>query len=138
GGGMGGRNELRKSGRRRRAGLWLGIVLAFGPGFGPGFGPAAARAEELRPPARPAPPAAAKPADPVAAAALFAMPEVTAETRAALGSVPEGDLAAAAAALDGLVARHPEVGAVYANRAGLAMLQGDRAGALMLLEAAGA
>ena len=133
---MGGRNELRKSGRRRRAGLWLGIALAFGGAFGAPFGTPFGTAEEVRPPARPAPPAAAPSADPVAAASLFAMPQVTAETRAALGGVPEGDLGAAAAALDGLVARHPEVGAVNANPAGLAMLQGDRAGALALLEAA--
>ena len=128
---MGGRNGFRESVGRRRAGLWLGLLLAFGT--------ATAGADEVRPPARPAPPAAAAPsADPVAAAALFAMPQVTAETRAALGSVPEGDLAAAAAALDALVARHPEVGAVYANRAGLAMLQGDPQAALALLEAAAA
>ena len=127
---MGGRNGFRESVGRRRAGLWLGLLLAFGT--------ATAGADEVRPPARPAPPAAAPSADPVAAAALFAMPQVTAETRAALGSVPEGDLAAAAAALDALVARHPEVGAVYANRAGLAMLQGDPQAALALLEAAGA
>ena len=41
---------------------------------------------------------------------------------------PRATCAAAAAALDALVAQHPEVGAVYANRATLAMLQGDRDG----------
>ena len=66
------------------------------------------------------------------------MPGVAEETRAALGQVPEGDLAAAAAALDALVARHPEVGAVYANRAGLAMLQGEPETALALLGQAAA
>jgi hypothetical protein len=66
------------------------------------------------------------------------MPEITRETRAALAGVPEGDLAAAAAALDARVARHPEVAAVYVNRAGLAMLEGDPARAMALLGQAAA
>ena len=66
------------------------------------------------------------------------MPAVADETRAALSGLPEGDLAAAAAALDALVARHPGVGAVYANRATLAMLQGETETAMTLLQAAAA
>lgn len=81
---------------------------------------------------------AAEPPDPAAAAALFATLGVAEETRAALAGLPEGNLAAAAAALDGLVARHPEVGAVYANRAALAMLQGETETAMTLLGTAAA
>ena len=129
---MGGRNELREEVRRRGPARGrLGLLLAIGVATAGG-------ASEAPPPARPAPPAAAPAADPVAAASLFAMPQIAQETRAALGDIPEGDLAGAAAALDALVARHPEVGAVYANRAGLAMLQGDRETALTLLEEAAA
>ena len=104
----------------------------------------AAAAGEVPPPPRPAP-AAAPDAAPVSdaasdavAASLFAMPAVTGETRAALGRIPGDDLDAAAAALDALVARHPDVGVVYANRAALAMLEGDPEAAMALLETAAA
>ena len=74
----------------------------------PAAAAAAGRPARLRRPSRRPP---AEPSTRAAAAALFAMPAVAAETRAALSGLPEGDLAAAAAALDALVARHPGVGA---------------------------
>lgn len=122
---------------RPLAGAGLGVALAVLA--------ATAGASEAPPPPRPAPavdpepaPAATAPAVDPAATSLFAMPGVAEETRTALGQIPEGDLAAAAAALDALVARHPDVGAVYANRAGLAMLQGEPETALALLGQAAA
>ena len=127
-----------------RAGRWprrapiLALILAAGfvTGLVAGLVTGPAPASETPPPRPQA--AVARPVDPAAAAALFAMPAVAEETRAALAGVPEGDLTAAAAALDALVARHPGVGAVYANRAALAMLQGETETALALLEAAAA
>ena len=127
----------------RRLGYGLALLLAAGfveaAESPPPPRPQAVRPASAEPAA--AEPAAAEPApesiDP-AAAALFAMPAVATETRAALSGLPEGDLAAAAAALDALVARHPGVGAVYANRATLAMLQGETETAMTLLQTAAA
>ena len=99
-----------------RAGRWprrapiLALILAAGfvTGLVAGLVTGPAPASETPPPRPQA--EVARPVDPAAAAALFAMPAVAEETRAALAGVPEGDLAAAAAALDALVARHPGVG----------------------------
>ena len=115
---------------RRSRGLVLGAALLLAGGI--------VEASEALPPARPPAETPAPPADPAAAAALFALPGIAEETRAALSGIPEGDLAAAATALDALVARHPEVGAVYANRAALAMLQGETEAAMALLRTAAA
>jgi hypothetical protein len=81
---------------------------------------------------------AAEAVGPAEAAALFAMPAVTEAARAAFARRAAGDAAGAAAALDALIARHPGVGALRAGRAVLAMLDGDLAAALGLLEAAAA
>ena len=129
-----GLSRLRAAGRRRRRWATPGLaLLALALA-------AAAPASETAPPAlAPLPRPAVQPAEPVdpaAAAALFAIPAIADETRAALAAVAPDDLAAAAAALDALIARHPGVGSVYANRAALAMLEGDPAAALDLLEAA--
>jgi hypothetical protein len=116
----------------------LPLLLALALLVAPGATEAPAPALPAAPPPRPAP----VPEDPVAAAALFAMPAVADATRAALaGLAADGrgdDLAAAALALDRVIARHPQAGGAYANRATLAMLAGDPARALDLLEAAAA
>ncbi|MBP7002998.1 hypothetical protein [Amaricoccus sp.] len=76
------------------------------------------------------------PADPRAAAELFAMPEIADETRRALGLVEAGDPEGAAAIFDDLVARHPSLGLPRIRRAALAMMAGDPDAALAGLEAA--
>ncbi|HYN45421.1 MAG TPA: hypothetical protein VES64_01885, partial [Allosphingosinicella sp.] len=76
--------------------------------------------------------------DPAAEADLFAMPRIAEETRGALDRVRAGNLDGAARILDALVALHPDIGLLYANRATLFMLQGERQAALASLEAAGA
>ena len=58
------------------------------------------------------------------------------QTRAALGRIEAGDLAGAARILDALVALHPDLGLLHANRAALYMLQDAPASALDSLEAA--
>jgi hypothetical protein len=82
--------------------------------------------------ARPPAPAA----DPAAEAALFAMPRIAEATRIALARLQAGDLAGAAETLDALVERFPQVGLLHAQRAALAMLEGDPEAALAGLEAA--
>ena len=74
--------------------------------------------------------------DPAAEAGLFAMPRIADQTRAALGRIEAGDLAGAARILDALVALHPDLGLLHANRAALYMLQDAPASALDSLEAA--
>ena len=84
----------------------------------------------------PRPPDAASQTDPAAAAALFAMPEIATTTRAAGDRLAAGDAAGAGTLLDGLIAAHPDLGALRADRAALAMLAGDPATALDQLEEA--
>jgi hypothetical protein len=79
-----------------------------------------------------------EPVDPAAARDLFAMPQVTRATALALARLQAGDAEGAAADLDALVARHPTLGFLQANRAALAMLADDAEGALAGLEAAAA
>lgn len=86
-------------------------------------------------PPLPRPPAAV-PADPRAAADLFAMPAVAAGTRTAFALAAAGETAGAAAMLDRLVMRHPDLGAPRAGRAVLAMLEGRPETAVADLEAA--
>ncbi len=104
--------------------------------------PPGLRAQEAPPLPRPAAQAAAPAApaaaevDPAEAAALFALPRLAEETRQVLGLVQAGDLAAAAERLDAMIARHPGLGLLRANRAALAMLEGAPQAALASLEAA--
>lgn len=102
----------------------------------------AAAGAEGTPPPRPAPAAAETTPDPAAidpaAAALFAQPAIAQDLRVAVALAEAGDLAAAAAALDRLLARHPDAGEALLARAAVAMLQGDAAAALDHLEAAAA
>ena len=67
---------------------------------------------------------------------LFAMPAIAEQTRAAFGLPQAGDLAGAAAIFDRLIELHPGLGLLRADRATLAMLQGDAREALAGLEAA--
>lgn len=76
--------------------------------------------------------------NPQAEADLFAMPEVADETRRALALLDAGELDAAAAILDRLIARHPDLGLLRANRAAIAMLAKEPDLALAHLAAAGA
>jgi hypothetical protein len=64
------------------------------------------------------------------------MPEIVATTRAAGDRLAAGDAAGAGTLLDGLIAAHPDLGALRADRAALAMLAGDPATALDQLEEA--
>jgi hypothetical protein len=118
-------------------GLLAGLAaLACAPAAAPGAEPGPARR-----PAVVAPPdaaAPAEPADPEAVAELFAMPAVTEEARAAFARFAAGDVPAAAAMLDALIARHPGIGALHATRAAVAILSGDATAALDGLEAAAA
>ena len=82
----------------------------------------------------PRPPGAADRIDPRLAADLFAMPEITAATRAAAERFAIGDADSAAKILDGLIAQHPDLGALRADRAALALLAGDADTALAQLE----
>ncbi len=106
------------------------------------FAAAPAEAQEAAPAPRPtatAPDGAAEAptqADPAAEAALFALPRLAEETRALFGLIQSGDLAAAAARLDAMIAAHPGLGLLRANRAALAMLEGAPQAALSALEAA--
>ena len=130
-----GLSRLRAAARRRRTRATPGLLALLALALAS----AAAASETALPGMAPLPRPAAQPVEPVdpaAAATLFAIPAIADETRAALAAVAPDDLAAAAAALDALVARHPALGSVYANRAALAMLEGDPATALDLLEAA--
>jgi len=90
------------------------------------------------PAATPLPRPAPEPVDPAAARDRFAMPRVTRATALALARLQAGDAEGAAADLDALIARHPTLGFLQANRAALAMLAGDAEGALDRLEAAAA
>jgi hypothetical protein len=75
-------------------------------------------------------------ADPRAEADLFAMPRIAEATRAAAALAAAGDVEAATRLLDGLVAGHPDLGGLRADRAALAMLAGDAETALAELAAA--
>jgi hypothetical protein len=76
--------------------------------------------------------------DPEVEAALFAMPEIADATRRALALIEAGETAAAASIFDALIARHPGLGRLRADRAAIAMLAGDPELALAELEAAAA
>ena len=112
----------------------LGLLAAASPGQEAPAPPAPAPAPDEAPAPLPRPEAAA--VDPAVAADLFAMPAVAEATRIALGLFQSGDLPGAAAVLDGLIARHPGLGLLHANRAALAMLAGEPDAALAGLEAA--
>jgi hypothetical protein len=86
----------------------------------------------IAPRPRPAPSPEAR----ASAAQLFAMPAITDATRAALAALAAGNLAEANRLLDAQIARFPGVGELRANRAVLAMLDGDPAAAGAHLEAA--
>jgi hypothetical protein len=109
-----------------RVALSAGLALALA-----GTAPAG----EVAPLPRPLAPAAV---DPRAAADLFAMPAIAAQTRAALGLAQAGELGAAAEMLDRLVRNHPDLGGLRANRAAVAMLAGDTQAARAELAAAAA
>ena len=96
--------------------------------------PAAGQPAEAGPLPRPLPVLAA--IDPRAEADLFAMPAIAEASRAAAELAQAGDPAAAAGLLDAVIADHPDLGAVRAMRAGVAMLAGDPATALADLAAA--
>jgi hypothetical protein len=112
--------RMAKNGSRTLAALALALLAA------------AAAAGEPAPPPRPLPAAAPDPA----AAELFAMPEVAADIRLALGLAEAGELAAAAARLDARLDAHPGLGPLQAARAAVAMLAGEREATLAHLEAA--
>ena len=63
--------------------------------------------------------------EPAAAAALFAQPAIAGEMRIVLALVQAGELAAAGARLDALIARYPDLAGLQADRAALAMLAGE-------------
>ena len=96
------------------------------------------RAADDTPAPPPRPPSAADRIDPHLAADLFAMPEITAATRTAAERFAAGDADSAATILDGLIARHPDLGTLRADRAALALLAGDTETALAELEEAAA
>ena len=108
--------------------------LAFLAALTAGTGTCAAETPSPLP--RPAPISVA--ADPAAEADLFAMPEIADATRRALALIDAGDLDAAAAVFDRLIAGHPDLGLLRANRAAVAMLAGAPDLALLHLEAAAA
>jgi hypothetical protein len=87
--------------------------------------PADAAAEPAPPAAPVSAPAPAPATEPDTARDLFAMPRIIQASRAALELAQAGDLAAAAAAIDPLIAAHPGVGLLQADSALLAMLAGD-------------
>lgn len=126
-------------GRMRRPRCNAVLVLAL---LGSAPGVAAEPGPLPRPLARslavPAPLAVLAVPDPRAEAALFAMPAIAEATRRALGLLQAGDAQGAGRLLDALVLRHPDLGMLRANRAALAMLAGDTAGARAMLEAAAA
>jgi hypothetical protein len=84
----------------------------------------------------PRPVAVAAPADPQAEADLFVMPEIADETRRALALVQADDFDGAAGVFDRLIALHPDLGLLRANRAAVAMLAGSPDLARAHLEAA--
>ncbi len=88
----------------------------------------------VRPRPRPAGLAAPDPA----ARALFAMPRIAAETRRALETAEAGDTAAAAGILDALIAAHPRMGLLHANRAAIHMLADEPEAARAALRTAAA
>lgn len=83
-------------------------------------------------------PRPAAPAPDPAETAIFAMPAIVAESRAALARLRSGDLAGAARMIDGLIGNHPELASVHASRAAIAMIAGETPRALDLLERAAA
>jgi hypothetical protein len=127
------------------AGLLLGTLLGILLGALLPAVPAAQEAAQPPPAAGEVPPVAGPmprqvPAvlafDPAEAADLFAMPRIAEATRLALARVEAGAPEDAVAIVDGLIAAHPGLGLLHANRAALAMLLDDREGALAGLEAA--
>ena len=94
--------------------------------------PAQSAAEAPEPMPRPT----ATAPDPEAEADLFAMPRITEELRFALGRLQGGDLVGAMRILDDLIHRHPKLGFLHANRAALAVLNGETEAALEALEEA--
>lgn len=114
------------------ASLLAGLLLLPGPGLPQAGAP-------LPRPAPDQPAAAADPRrDPGAEDDLFAMPRIAEETRAALDRIDAGDLDGAARRLDALVAAHPGLGLLQADRATLFLLQDAPAAALDALAAAAA
>jgi hypothetical protein len=73
-----------------------------------------------------------------AEADLFALPRIAEETRSALALIASGDVSGAAALLDRLIQRHPDLGRLRVTRAAAAMLAGDADLALAGLETAAA
>jgi hypothetical protein len=74
--------------------------------------------------------------DPETAADLFAMPGIAARLREVAMLADAGATGEAAVLLDRLILRHPNLGELRANRAALAMLEGEGQAALADLEAA--
>ena len=97
------------------------------------FVPAARAADDADGPP-PRPPGAADRIDPSLARDLFAMPGITAATRAAAERFAAGDTPGSATILDELIAQHPDLGTLRADRAALALLSGDADTALAQLE----
>lgn len=135
-----GRASVRASPSPRRALLSVPLLLAplllgAAPGGAADPGPLPRPAAPASAAADPVP-AATVPADPVAEADLFARPAIAETVRRAFGRIQAGDTGGAARLLDGLVAAHPALGELRVDRAALAMLEGDRDGALADLAAA--
>lgn len=95
-----------------------------------------AATQETGPAPRPEPFAPAD--EPQAAYDLFAMPAIAEDLSRMAAHVHSGDVAGAAAIVDGLIAEHPSVGLLPANRAALYMLEGERAAAVAQLRTAAA
>ncbi len=76
--------------------------------------------------------------DPQTAADLFAMPEITAQLREVAALVEAGETGEAAVRLDRLILRHPDLAELHANRAALAMIEGNAEAAMADLAAAAA
>jgi hypothetical protein len=122
-------------GMNRAAGRWLTIFGAFLLAMAAGATETVFPTDiQTAPLPRPLP--AEFQIDPETAADLFAMPEIAARLREASGLAEVGALDEAALLLDRLILRHPRLAELRANRAALAMLEGDRPAALADLEAA--
>ncbi len=127
---------LPRAGHPRRHALLLVPLLSGALLSGADPGGAADPAPLPRPSGIAAPAVPLPTADPAAEADLFARPEIAGTVRRAFGRIQAGDTEGAARLLDGLVAAHPALGELRVDRAALAMLEGDRDGALADLAAA--
>ena len=100
--------------------------------------PGPAPAQDPRAGPEPRPEDFAPSAEPQAAHDLFAMPAITAGVQRMAAQVEAGDLDGAVATVEALVAAHPTVGLLPANRAALHMLAGETEAAVACLERAAA